>query len=374
MVGWECITGFHDRIKNQFYGIVRPVKDPQRWSNKYFSQVMYLLNSKSKGGLLAERGAFEDDNQAELSWAKSDAITWAAPGSLSGGNPRVQPKPESSFPAGFWTLFEEAKEAISQVTGLSQEFVGTREADQANVLEATRKQSSLSLLAPLFNSLRRYRKRQGRIMLHLIQNYLSDGRLIKIVGQDKAQYVPLVKTADIKYDIIVDDAPTSPNEKERTFGVLMQLMPLIKDQIPPQLGIQLLKYTPLPASLVDTFIKGAQEMAAQQAQNPQPDPMQMKMQHEMAKAQLDIQGKQADVQAKQQSAQIDVQAQAHAAQIAAQQKNMDLFYENQKNQQDAQMQQFQQQLDLQKMALQERQMQLMEKRAEAQQTRAAEGG
>ncbi|MET3560902.1 hypothetical protein ABID39_001618 [Bartonella japonica] len=39
-LGWECITGTLDKLKNQFYGIVRPAKDPQKWSNKYFSQVM----------------------------------------------------------------------------------------------------------------------------------------------------------------------------------------------------------------------------------------------------------------------------------------------------------------------------------------------
>ncbi len=28
-LGWECITGTLDKLKNQFYGIVRPAKDPQ---------------------------------------------------------------------------------------------------------------------------------------------------------------------------------------------------------------------------------------------------------------------------------------------------------------------------------------------------------
>lgn len=362
VTGWECITGYRDKIKNQFYGLVRATKDPQRWSNKYFSQTAHLLNAKAKGGVLAERGAFENDREAELSWTKADAITWVKNGALSGQSARIQPKPESQFPAGFWTLFEETKEAINQVTGLSPEFVGTREVDQAGVLEAQRKQSSLSLLAPLFNSLRRYRKRQGRIMLYLIQNYLSDGRLVRIVGKDKAQYVPLTKpdVTNINYDIIVDDAPTAPNEKERTWGYLMQLMPLVKEQVPPQMMLELLKYSPLPASLVDHFLQLAQQAAEQQSQNPQPDPMQQRMAHEQQKAQLDIAGKQIDVQAKQQSAQIDAHSQA-----------MDLFFENQKNLMDQQSAKFQQTLDIQKMALQERQLQLAEQRAANQQTRDA---
>jgi hypothetical protein len=118
------------------------------------------------------------------------------------------------------------------------------------VLEYQRRQSSLNLLAPLFNSLRRYRKRQGRVMLFLIQNHLADGRLVRIVGDDMKQYVPLTKesVASSEYDIIVDDSPSSPNEKDRTWQILMQLMPMIKDMITPDVAMELLAISPLPAS------------------------------------------------------------------------------------------------------------------------------
>ncbi|MEN5279007.1 phage portal protein [Brucella sp. TWI432] len=320
MFGWECITGYRDKLKRQFYGVVRPTKDPQRWSNKFFSQVMHLLNSQSKGGIIAERDAFEDDRQAEESWARSDSITWAKKNTLATG--KIQPKPTAQFPTGFFALFNEAKEAINQVTGLSPEFIGTREVDQAGVLEAQRRQSSLNLLASLFNSLRRYRKRQGRILLYLIQNHLADGRLIRIVGDEKAEYVPLMRKniADVQYDIIIDDAPSSPNEKERTWGILQQLLPLLKDVITPDMILEIAKYTPLPATLVDKWMKKAkedQEAAAQQP--PQPSPEEIKMQAEMQKHQLDMQGKAADIQAKQQQAAVKQQSDA-----------VDLFVQQQK--------------------------------------------
>lgn len=254
-LGWECITGYYSKSARQFYGLVRPAKDPQRWTNKFFSQVMYLLNSQSKGGIMAERGAFDDDGQAEESWARADSITWAKPGAITGR--RVEPKPVAQFPSGFFTLFNESKEAIAQVTGLSPEFIGTREVNQPGILEHTRRQSSLNLLASLFNALRRYRKRQGKIVLHLLQNFLSDGRLIRIVGPDKARYVPLTRTtaASSEYDIIVDDAPTSPNEKERTFAIIQQIMPALQNYMTPEIGLEILRYSPLPASLTDSLAR-----------------------------------------------------------------------------------------------------------------------
>jgi hypothetical protein len=159
------------------------------------------------------------------------------------------------------------------------------------VLEYQRRQSSLNLLAPLFNSLRRYRKRQGRVMLFLIQNHLADGRLVRIVGDDMKQYVPLTKesVASSEYDIIVDDSPSSPNEKDRTWQILMQLMPMIKDMITPDVAMELLAISPLPASLTEKLKQKAQQ-AAQQPKPPSPE--EVKAQADMQKAQMDIAGKQ----------------------------------------------------------------------------------
>jgi hypothetical protein len=344
MFGWECITGYRDKVKGQFYGIVRAAKDPQRWSNKFFSQVQYLLNSQAKGGVAAERGAVENEEQFEASWAKSDAVTWLNPGSLSGDKPKIQPKPAAQFPAGFWTLFQEAKEEISQVTGLSPEFIGTREVDQAGVLEYQRRQSSLNLLAELFNSLRRYRKRQGRVMLHLIQHHLADGRLVRIVGDDLKQYVPLTKeaVADKQYDIIVDDSPTSPNEKDRTWQILMQMLPIVKDMLTPEVALELLTYSPLPNSFVEKMKQKAQE-AAQQPKPPTPEEQklmlerekhQMTMQGKQADLQMDMQGKQAELAMDQQRNEMDLEMSAIDLMIKQREAQMKMALDQQKLQND----------------------------------------
>lgn len=308
-LGWECITGYFDKMKKHYYGIVRPTKDPQRWANKFFSQVMYLLNSQSKGGILAERGAFDDDRQAEESWARADAITWVKQNALAGQNARIEPKPVAQFPAGFFQLFNEAKEAISQVTGLSPEFIGTREVSQPGVLESQRRQSSLNLLASLFDALRRYRRRQGQIMLHLIQNYLSDGRLIRIVGNDKKQYVALSheNVASVQYDIIVDDAPTSPNEKERTFAIIQQMLPMLKDYITPEIGMEILRYSPLPASLIERWTAKAEEARQQANAEAKNQPQQSPQEQEQA---LKLQALARELQTREQRQQMDLQGKA----------------------------------------------------------------
>ncbi len=283
---FNCITGKRDRNRNSWYGLVRAMKDPARWSNKWLSQTMHIMNTTSKGGIAAERGAFFDnDAEGEASWAKQDQVTYLKAGALSGANgAKFIAKPVSQFPQASFELMQFAVNAHRDVSGLNLETLGMQSnAGQAASLDLQRKQSAMTILQPLFDSLRRYRKEQGRVMLYLIENYLSDGRLIKIVGPEGAQYVPLVKQQghDGNYDVIADESPTSANQKESTWAFLQQILPVIGKMLPPATWLALLKYSPLPTSAQ----KDITDSIAQQQQNQPPNP-------EAAKAAADLKASQ----------------------------------------------------------------------------------
>ena len=245
---FNFMTGFRDRNNGHFYGLVRSMKDPQRWANKWLSQTLHIMNTNAKGGVMMEDGAVEDQLKFEESFAKVEAVTLVPPGTLAGPNgPRIIPKPVATFPAGFHALMEYAISSIRDVSGINLEMLGMREAGQAASLEFQRRQAGITILAPLFRSMRRYHRNRGRVMLHYIQNYLSDERLIRIVGDDGAKYVPLAKQAAAKYDIIVDEGPTSPNQKERVWSLIGQRF----FDLPPQIQVELLEYSPFPASVVE---------------------------------------------------------------------------------------------------------------------------
>jgi hypothetical protein len=269
---WTCITGEHDEETNTWFGLVAVMKHPQEWANKWLSQSLHILNTTAKGGVMAETDAFTDVREAEEKWARPDTIVWLKRGALSGDKPKVQARPGGTFPQGQIQMMEFAISAIRDVTGINLELLGMKDANQPGIVEAQRKQAGMTVLATVFDSLRRFRKLGGRIRLHIIQNYLSDGRLIRIVGAEGAKAIPLMKdkcTGD--YDVVIDDAPTSPNQKEANWAIIASMLPAFKDQLAtdPELLVMVMEYSPLPAKLVEAFKAKVQKMGPQQQQQQQ---------------------------------------------------------------------------------------------------------
>lgn len=296
---YNLITGKRDRKTGMWFGIVRSLLDPQDWANKWLSQMLHIVNSNSKGGVMLERSATDDVMSFEQKWADPSGIVWFADGALKNG--QVQPKPPAQWPAGVDKLLEHAVRAFNDVSGVNQELLGMVDRNQPGVLEYQRKQSAVTMLAPLFDALERYRKEDGRCWLDMMNRYVSDGRLIRITTDQGEQYIPLMRQEGVtEYDVIVDQAPSSPNQKEATWAVLLQLFPAIKDQIDPATMLLLLEYSPMPESLVQKL----KEKAAQDAQKPpQPPPEMMKAQAEIAAEQ---QKAAAQLQLEQQKAQASV--------------------------------------------------------------------
>lgn len=263
---YKCMTGKRDRNRNTWFGLVDAMMDPQRWANKWMSQSLHILNTGAKGGIIAEDDAFDDWDEALADWASPDAIVKAAAGAVKGG--KIMPRPTNEIPAGLDKLLTLAISSIRDCAGVNLELLGQVAQDQPGVVEHMRKQAGMTVLADLFNSLRRYRKEQGKLMLYFISNFMSDGRLIRVGGIENAKYIPLVRQPDtVEYDVIVDQMPTSPNMKEQIWATLTQIFPFMqKLPIPPQAYLELMKYSPLPASVVASF-----EQAVQNAPQ-QPDP------------------------------------------------------------------------------------------------------
>jgi hypothetical protein len=316
---FQCITGERDRNKGTWFGLVRLMHDPQMWANKWLSQSLHILNSTAKGGILAEEDAFPDQREAEETYAQPDAITWVREGAIAKN--KIMEKPGGALPTAYSNLLQFAITSIRDVVGINLELLGMRDATQPGILEAQRKQAAMTILATLFDSLRRFRKQIGRIRLFFIQNYLSDGRWIRINGPEGHRFIQLMRDKTLgRFDVIVDDAPTSPNQKEKSWQIIQMMLPAIRDILTPEIVVMILEYSPLPPKLVNSL----KEMM----KNPDPEKQKMQqleaatMEGGVKKLMSEALRNEAAAQKDQASAQKD---QASIQQVAADAKRADLM-------------------------------------------------
>ena len=128
---YKFITGDYDRNDGVWFGLVRAMKDPQKWSNRFFSNILHIVSTNAKGGILAEPEAIGNIREFEESYAKADAVTVVAEGALTGG--RVQPKVPAPFPSALRELMGVSVDALPQVTGINPELLGTFERNQPGI-------------------------------------------------------------------------------------------------------------------------------------------------------------------------------------------------------------------------------------------------
>jgi hypothetical protein len=79
---------------------------------------------------------------------------------------------------------------------------------------------------------------------------------------DGASSVPLLRDKTMgEYDVVVDDTPTSPNQKEANWAIIQPLLAIFKDQLMqnPKVFAEMLEYSPLPSRLVEMIKKFVNE-------------------------------------------------------------------------------------------------------------------
>ena len=289
---YKAITAKRDHQKHMWYGIVRGMRDPQLWSNKFMSLSLEIIRGSAKGGIIAEIDAFQDPRKAEDDWADPSRIVYAKPGAVAAN--KITPRPPSAVPPGMQQLMIYADQSINDVAGVNPAVMGfAQELGASGELEQAREAAGIKTQAYLFDALRRYRKEQGQLLMGMIREYVPQGRLVKVEGPDGAQYVPLIFDPNVmKYDIIVDTAPSAPNVKQQTWDAFLGLAKMMPPpMMTPQFILPILKYSPMPASVVQEWTKAAsapnpQAQAQQQEQQLQAGMIQAKTQEAQASAQL----------------------------------------------------------------------------------------
>ena len=287
----HCITGWRDENEGTFFGMVDGLIDPQEWANKFFSQAIFIYTVNPKGGGILKKSAVDNPDDVEAKWASPDSIIWATEGADLDRDFRER-KP-GQYPPDLDKLTAFAIDSLPALDGLTPEIMGQVSRDQPGILENMRKQASMTVLAPVFNSKARYHKRQGRTLLHFISQYFTDTQLARIHGPDMdPQALQTLREMDVRnYDVLVESAPASPNAKEYNLTVMFELMRQVPDVASPLLPL-LIKNTPLEGAMQEEILASIKAitdpMSSPQVQQMQQQLQQMQQENEQLKSKQEL--------------------------------------------------------------------------------------
>ena len=292
---YEFITGFEDWKEpgqRHWFGLMRPMRDPQAYANKFLSHAVHMWASNPKGALMAERGLFEDPDEAMSAWASSTGVMWAEDGALQTQKERFRHLTTQASMRGAEGLMQHALASIPESVGVSPYTTGTigdLKRTAGSSIQSIQ-DSAMKNQANLFDSLRLYRKRMGRKMLHYVREYMPEERLRALLGNEAADLAPMVLdgSIDLQYEVKAEERPTSANEKQHIFRLLMEsnFLPQMVSQgtpVPPELA----DFFPIPSDAAEQLKEALQktydlQMNSLDLQNMQLQAQMMQMQQMQA--------------------------------------------------------------------------------------------
>lgn len=259
------ITGFEDHQEDgtKWFGLMRPMRDPQRYVNKFFSQMVYIMATASKGGLFFEEGTFEDEAEAKRQYAQPNSLIKLLPG----GYDKIHERNTANYPTGMESLLEHASNAIPNVSGVNYFLQGLQSGNQPGVVVQSYQKQGMTILSVLFESYNQYKEDIGGSHLEFIRNYMPDNQLIRITDESGGdQIIQYSKDQSAqKYDIVVTQSPTSPNQQKEFWDMMTQtnLLGTLMElgyPVPPSI----FNYLPLPDSLRQDWVAEVQQQMQQQ--------------------------------------------------------------------------------------------------------------
>jgi len=221
---YEFLTGYayETREKIEHFGMIDVAKGPQDFKNALFSNLLTMYMTSPKQHLIIEEGALNDPEQFLDEYAKVSGVSFVPDGFVA--NQRFIQLQQPRFPDMIGQLIEMADSAVEDIWGLSS-IEASQQGDLRRVsgtVVTAAKQATNTLLALIFDALRRYRKRWGLLTLKYLLEAYEPEELAQMVGETKVPALSQISSWPevFTFDIKVDEAPTSVSEQMETIDYL----------------------------------------------------------------------------------------------------------------------------------------------------------
>lgn len=253
-------------------GMVRGLRDSQYLYNRRKIIELDILESQINSGFKYKENALVNPKDVFLQ-GQGRGLALKEEAQMSDVEQIIPP----GVPPSMMQLSEILGKEIQEISGVNEELLGSATDDKAGVLSMLRQGSGLTTLQGLFDGLDRSQKQLGKIMIDLVQNNFTPGKVKRIVEDEPtAQFY---NKAFGKYDAAIEDGLNTSTQRQMQFAQMLHLR---------EAGVPITTQDLLEASTIqnkDEIIKRAVEQEQQQAQAQQQE-QQAQMQEQEARTNL----------------------------------------------------------------------------------------
>lgn len=218
--------------RGQTVGLVENLLGPQELLNKVSSQELHVINTTANSGWKVKKGALQNMTIGELENRGAETGLVVEVSEIDD----IEKITSNSTPTGLDRVTYKAEESIKEISGVTDYMKGqAREDVSARAVQSNQAAGSTSFAA-MMDNLRRTDFFLARIILHIIQRFYTEERLIVITGNKVAQDVQtltvnqetpegtIVRDLTLgEYAIIVTNEPERETFEDSQFDQIVQM-------------------------------------------------------------------------------------------------------------------------------------------------------
>jgi hypothetical protein len=238
---------------NSWFGAITGMKDPQRTLNTNRRQLIYLLQTLPKGILMHEVGAVLNIEEYEERASDPNFHLEVAQGKFEKVKFMQQPSISNIY-----SLFDDVCiQSMKDVSGAQDSLMGVQTSSrEPGITVKARQETGIAVLYVLFDNFRETRFNAGRLLMSLIQQYVTKETVVRIEGekgiqllQINSQMNPQVEgfndISSAEFDYTVSETAETMTIRAATAQMLIDFNHNQPGTIPPDV---LLDYVDLPFS------------------------------------------------------------------------------------------------------------------------------
>ena len=197
-------------------GVVRGLRDAQYLYNRRKVIELDILESQVNSGWKYKEDALVDPKSVFAS-GQGKGIALKRNAQMTDVE-RIQ---AAQLPPSMMDISAAMGREIQEISGVSEELLGSATDDKAGILSMLRQSAGLTTLQGLFDNLDSAQKQLGQIMISIVQNNFTPGKVKRIIEQEPTPQ--FYNKAFGKYDAAVEEGLNTTTQRQMQFAQLLHL-------------------------------------------------------------------------------------------------------------------------------------------------------